>query len=157
MQLRLSPRQTKGPRRRGGAGVFPFRHEPPRAATVARSAMRAAKGVGAASFRSLTRPARAEFPVPLDGPKSRPASPVHALFGPAGCLWVPPTGFARSTASLHAVLRLGAYDRVRVAAKSKSTAAGSRRSVTTRMKYLSKSSSPAPSSVARYRTGPRSA
>ena len=57
MQLRLSPRQTKGPRRRGGAGVFPFRHEPPRAATVARSALRAAKG-GRGGLVSLTDEAR---------------------------------------------------------------------------------------------------
>jgi hypothetical protein len=41
-----------------------------------------------------------------------------------------PTGSARSMAFLHAALRLGTYDRVRVAANSNSTAAAFRSSAT---------------------------
>jgi hypothetical protein len=47
--------------------------------------------------------------------------------------------------------------RVRVAANSNSTAAGSRSSATTRMNHLRTVSLSAPMGVARYRTGPRSA
>jgi hypothetical protein len=49
----------------------------------------------------------------------------------------------------NAVLRLGAHDRVRVAAKSNSTAAGSSNNATTRMNHLRTVSLSAPSSVAR--------
>jgi len=83
-QLRLSPRQTKGPRRRGGAGVFPFRHEPPRAATVARSALRAAKG-GWGGLVSLTDEAR---PRRIPGSAGWPQIPVReprpCVFRPGG-------------------------------------------------------------------------
>jgi hypothetical protein len=83
---------------------------------------------------------------------------AHALFRPSVFPLATSTGLARSTASLHAALRLGvAYVRVRVAAKSNSTAAGSSSSATTRMNHRSTSSSAWPSRVARYRTGPRSA
>ncbi len=51
----------------------------------------------------------------------------------------------------------GRNHRFRVAASKSSTAAGSKSKLTTNMKYRSTASSLAPSSVARYRTGPRSA
>jgi hypothetical protein len=52
---------------------------------------------------------------------------------------------------------VGLDHRFRVAAKSNSTAAGSRSIAITRMNQRKTSWSPAPISVARYRTGPRSA
>jgi hypothetical protein len=57
---------------------------------------------------------------------------------------------ARSTAFLHAGLRLGVYGRVRVAAKSNSTAVGSSSSATTRMNHRKTTSLATLRRVARY-------
>jgi hypothetical protein len=91
-------------------------------------------------------------PVPLAGLKSRPGvvkGPARAVSAPEAT-YPTPTASARSTAFLHALCS-------RVAAKSSKTAAGSRSSATTRMNHRSTVSLSAPSSVARYLTGPKSA
>jgi hypothetical protein len=64
--------------------------------------------------------------------------------GQAAGVSVTSTGLGAPTGFPHTVLRLGAYDRVGVLAKSNSTAAGSSNSATARMKYRKTASSSAP-------------
>jgi hypothetical protein len=81
----------------------------------------------------------------------RGASFASAVRFPGPEATIPPTltDLACSMTFLDAVLRLGAYDRVRVATKINSTAAGSSNSATTRMNHRRTVSLSAPSSIAR--------
>jgi hypothetical protein len=90
---------------------------------------------------------RRRTPVPLDGLKSRPGSLAHALFGADGWFLVPRWPWRALRSPCPPPRALVTYDRVRVAASSKSTAAGSSNRATARMNHRMASSSLVPMSV----------